>query len=228
MHIEIDRLIRSRRKTVGLMIAPDGTLTVRAPLRMPQAAIRGVVAQKAGWIEQKRAELRARGIRPERAYAEGESFFILGAPCALHYQVGISGARLTASHIPGAVGTLALPPCAPDEAKKRLTVWYQAQARGVFQDRIAIYAGKLGVVAPRLRLSSARGRWGSCSATGVNLVWRLVMAPLPVVDYVVAHELSHILRRDHSAAFWKEVERVYPDWRAQRKWLRDHGAELEV
>lgn len=226
MRIDIDRLIRSRRKTVGLTLAPDGTLTVRAPLRMPEYAIRGIVAQKAAWIEKKRAELRSRAPRPARAFVEGETFFVLGAPYALRY-ASISGVRLTAPDA-GAPGTLALAPCAPDEAMKRLTAWYQDAAREVFAQRITVYAKRLGVPVPRLRLSSARGRWGSCSATGVNLVWRLVMAPLPVVDYVVVHELAHILRRDHSAAFWKEVERVCPDWPIQRKWLKDHGAALEV
>jgi len=224
---EIDRLIRSRRRTVGLSITPEGALVVRAPLRMPEVSIRAVVAEKADWILRKQALARRRGAPPVHAYREGELFLYLGEPYAFHFDAGSPGVRLTSSIGPsGTAGTLTLPPCPPEEAKKRLAAWYQKEARQVFLARVAAYGPKLGVAPAAVRLSSAKGRWGSCSRTGVNLVWRLVMAPPAVIDYVVAHELAHMLHPDHSAAFWKEVERVFPGWKAQRKWLRDNGAQL--
>lgn len=221
--IHIDRLLRSARKTVGLSITPDAQLIVRAPKRLPLAAIHAVVAEKAGWILRKQAEVRARSAqRKTHAYAEGESFLLLGKTYALQYDANAKRAALSD-------GKLALPPCDPERARTLLTAWYQKQAREVFLGRIAYYAPLLKVQCGAIRLSGAQGRWGSCGPSGsVNLVWRLVMAPVEVIDYVVVHELAHIRRRDHSAAFWQEVARILPDYQKQRQWLKQNGAYLEV
>lgn len=78
-----------------------------------------------------------------------------------------------------------------------------------------------------LSLSSARTRWGSCSASGaIRLNWRLVQAPPHILDYVLAHELAHLVHMNHSAAFWSETERLFPHWRTARQWLKQHGDTL--
>lgn len=220
---EIDRLLRSKRKTVGLTITEEGLLVVRAPLRMPLAQIQQAVYGKSSWILQKQAEQLARMARKTpRTYAQGEVFFFLGEPYALRYQPGLS-------NIQTEEGSLTLPVCAPEEAKALLTDWYKRQARAVFYDRIQYYAPIMSVAPVTVRLSSARGRWGSCGpSNSLNLVWRLVMAPLSVIDYVVVHELAHIKRRDHSAAFWKVVQNILPHYQHARRWLKEHGAELEL
>lgn len=221
---EIDRLLRSKRKTVGLTITEEGLLVVRAPLRMPLAQIQRAVYGKSSWILQKQAEQLARMARkaPPHAYAQGEMFSFLGEPYALRYQPGFSSVQTEE-------GSLMLPVCAPEEAKRLLTDWYKRQARAVFHDRIQYYAPIMSVAPGTVRLSSARGRWGSCGpSNSINLVWRLVMAPLSVIDYVVVHELAHIKRRDHSAAFWKVVQHILPHYQHARRWLKEHGAELEA
>ena len=98
------------------------------------------------------------------------------------------------------------------------------KARTVFAERLALHAPRLGVAVPPLRLSSARTRWGSCSHHGgIVLNWRLVFMPLPVIDYVVCHELAHLKEMNHSPRFWSVVEQLCPDWRARRLELRQHG-----
>jgi predicted metal-dependent hydrolase len=88
-------------------------------------------------------------------------------------------------------------------------------------------APQIGVTYTRLRIGDQRTRWGSCSVRGtLSFNWRLVLAPLEVLDYVVVHELCHLSVPDHSQRFWRLVERHRPDWREQRAWLREHGAEL--
>jgi predicted metal-dependent hydrolase len=99
----------------------------------------------------------------------------------------------------------------------------------VISDRVKIFSDQYGFAPKRVRISSAKTRWGSCSPDGtLNFTWRLVMAPLDVVDYVVVHELVHLRVKDHSEKFWREVEKVLPEYRVQRTWLRTHGEKLTL
>ena len=99
--------------------------------------------------------------------------------------------------------------------------WLQRQARRIFEERCALFAGRLGVRMKRLTLSSAATRWGSASADGsIRLNWRLVHFGLPVIDYVVTHELAHLREMNHSAAFWEVVRPALPDFEAARGALR--------
>ena len=103
------------------------------------------------------------------------------------------------------------------QAARLIENWYKDQARQLFTQRLEYYAAKHNLHYRQVRLSSARTRWGSCGPNGtINLTWRLIMAPLATIDYVVAHELTHLEVRDHSARFWKRLEQIYPDYRTQR------------
>jgi predicted metal-dependent hydrolase len=122
---------------------------------------------------------------------------------------------------------LALTLClrSPDDAGRVLEKALRERARELFLARLAHYAALLGVAMPRLTLSAARTRWGSCSLkTGVRLNWRLIHFPLPVIDYVVAHELAHLREMNHSHRFWSIVEHLYPDYRAARDELKTLAA----
>ena len=110
-----------------------------------------------------------------------------------------------------------------------MTAWYRQQARHVFGKRCDQMARLLGLKYYRLRLSSARTRWGACSRQGtISLVWRLIMAPDRVIDYVILHELIHLRTHNHSKAFWAQVEAAMPDYQKQVKWLKEHGHELKI
>jgi predicted metal-dependent hydrolase len=110
------------------------------------------------------------------------------------------------------------------QIEKAVMEWYRHHAMTCFSERIVLYAHKLGVALPQLRLSRARTLWGSCNSRGiVHLNWRLIQKPLDLVDYVVAHELSHLIEMNHSKAFWQTVGSVYPGYAAARKKLRGVG-----
>jgi len=118
-------------------------------------------------------------------------------------------------------------PSATVDANQLLEKALREKARSLFVDRLALHAPRLGVAAPALRLSSARTRWGSCSHHGgISLNWRLIFMPLPVVDYVVCHELAHLKEMNHSPRFWSVVEQLCPDWRALRIELRQLGRQI--
>ena len=107
------------------------------------------------------------------------------------------------------------------QIEKSVMSWYRNRALTCFSERIAVYAPKLGVPLPTLRLSRAASLWGSCNARGVvRLNWRLIQMPLHLIDYVVAHELAHLIEMNHSAAFWQTVGCIYPGYREARKELK--------
>jgi predicted metal-dependent hydrolase len=113
---------------------------------------------------------------------------------------------------------------APAEVERIVGAWYRERALACFRERLQVYAPRLGLAPPALRLSDARTRWGSCSRRrGIRLNRRLVMFPLPLVDYVVTHELAHLVEMNHSPAFWRTVGRIYPDHRRARRELAALG-----
>ncbi len=105
----------------------------------------------------------------------------------------------------------------------------QRRAMALFNERLAFYAARMGCKTPPLGLSSARTRWGSCShAGGIRLNWRLIHLPLHLIDYVVAHEMAHLIEMNHSPAFWSEVEKLYPDWQAARDELKQRTTSIPI
>ncbi|MEL7609399.1 MAG: SprT family zinc-dependent metalloprotease [Bacillota bacterium] len=220
--VRIDRLLRCDRKSIGLVVERDGSLTVRAPKRAGMGAIDEAVRVKAEWILHKQEQSRGRLLmHPRHGYGEGERFEYLGALYPLALSSGAKGVALVG-------GGLVAPAGAADKIRDKVCVWYKLEARRVMEERLSLYCARMGVSCRAFRLSGARTRWGSCSASGgISLNWRLVAAPVNVIDYVVVHELSHLFYLDHSAAFWKTVEQALPDYRRLRAWLKEHQALLE-
>ncbi len=217
----IQRLIRSRRRSLALIVERDGSLTVRAPLHLKQAEIERFVRDKSDWIARKQAQL-ARHPQVTHHYQEGETFLYLGAAYPLQLVARFKeGLRFE--------GGFKLDSARQAEGEPLFTGWYRRQARKHIQARVAHYAGLHGFKPGKVRISSARTRWGSCSTKGtLSFTWRLVMAPEAVVDYVVVHELCHLKHLNHSKAFWAQVARILPDFKAQRAWLKTHGEQLQL
>ncbi|MFA5837370.1 MAG: SprT family zinc-dependent metalloprotease [Bellilinea sp.] len=219
----IDRIIRSRRKTVALIVTPEGHLEVRAPQRVSRDQIEDIVAQKANWILKNLERSRkASAAVNTRKLVEGARIWYLGASHPLHVSEH-STARVQFST------SFYLPKSALPKATDLLTAWYKNQARHLLTERTAYYARQFGLKYRSIRITSARTRWGSCSRlNALSFTWRLVMAPLEIIDYIVIHELAHILQKNHSRAFWEQVERMLPDYRSRRAWLKANGRLLDL
>ncbi len=221
-------LMRCRRKTIGMRIGSEG-LAVRIPSREPLNRVEAVLQKKAAWIVLKLDEWKNR--KPTGpVWCEGAVLPLLGEP----WRITISpagGVQMipVQDNTPVASGQLSLSLSLPSaitagEIETAVMAWYRAEAMTCFQERIALYARRLGVTLPQLRLSRARTLWGSCNSRGlIHLNWRLIQKPLDLVDYVVAHELSHLIEMNHSKAFWRIVESIYPNCTAARKRLRNIG-----
>ncbi len=221
--MKIDQIIRTRRKTIALMIDPQGRLIVRAPLRTSEARIRAIVAQKQAWIEQKQ-QLARQNRRPEGAqrFVEGREFYYLGQ----RYPLTIVERRRPLLRLNGRF-ELARPALA--DAERVFEHWYREQARTLLAERAAGLAERFGFRFQRLSITGARTRWGSCGARGsLNFTWRLVMAPQKVIDYVIIHELAHLRIRNHSLKFWELVQSLMPDYRQSRDWLKHNGHQLDL
>jgi predicted metal-dependent hydrolase len=219
--MEIDRLIRSKRKTMTLIIERDGTLTVRAPVRVSRAQIESFVQQKENWIDRARQKIKAAEVFPKQ-YVDGEKFLFLGSSFDL---------KLVKPQRPSLKfdGEFRLSNTAQKRGESIFTRWYKDRAFEIITERVAKFSEQYDFAPKQLKITSARTRWGSCSPNGgLNFSWRLVMAPLDVIDYVVIHELAHLRVKNHSRKFWKLVESVLPGYKVQRKWLREHGEKLTL
>jgi predicted metal-dependent hydrolase len=219
-------LMRCRRRTIGMRIDRSG-LTVRIPVRETLQWVESVLQNRADWIVTKLVEWKNK--KPSGpAWEEGSVFPLLGTPWRVTVTPTGTVSMVPQETVAGIEETqlrLSLPSLLTAQQIERAVMdWYHHHALECFSKRMTLYAQKLGVALPQLRLSNARTLWGSCHSRGViRLNWRLIQKPLDLVDYVVAHELSHLIEMNHSAAFWRTVKRVYPDYKAARKRLRTLG-----
>jgi hypothetical protein len=229
-HVVAYELKRARRRTIGFVVGLEG-LAVSAPRWVSQADIEQALREKADWILRKLHEQRERSRRLASARVEwrdGTCVPFLGEPVIVVLDPRVAGAVLNsdAAGLPGVPKLtlhVGLPQsAAPAQIRDAVQSWLQRQAGRVFEERCALYAPRLRVRVRRLTLSSAATRWGSASADGsIRLNWRLVHFALPVIDYVVAHELAHLREMNHSPAFWDVVRSVMPDYEAARGALKD-------
>ena len=219
--VKIDRLVRSRRKTVAIIVEHSGDLVVRAPLRTSKAQIEEFVAHKAKWIARKQAQARKQQDQwqPHR-YEDGEPFYYLGKT----YPLALVERRRPPLAL-DLTGNFTLDRARQAEGEQIFTAWYREQARILLAERVEEYAGRGGLGKPvGLRITGARTRWGSCGSKGrINFTLRLVMTPLPMIDYVAVHELAHLKELNHSKAFWALVKGVLPDYKSRDRWLKDNG-----
>ena len=227
--MKIDKLIRSRRKSISLMIEPDGQLLVRAPLWLPQADIQRFVDEHAAWVKEKRSYLEAHPQPVKHRFNSGEVFYFLGQPVRLE-RIKQPASRQPLRFLPAAEGTQAVfKLAAPNQARaaELLIAWYKAQTRQICTQRVTAFASQYGFEYAHLRISSARTRWGSCSSRGtLSLTWRLVCLPPEMIDYVILHELVHTIERNHGAKFWERLQTLQPDCKERRAWIKKYGPSL--
>jgi predicted metal-dependent hydrolase len=224
----------ARRRSIGFSIGLEG-LSVRAPRWVRRADVDEALLERGDWILAKLAEQQQRNQRLEAArvqWREGASLPFLGEPVVMVIDPRVAGAVLQADApadgpglpgVPRRVLRVGLPhDASAKQLRDAVQGWLQRQARRVFEERCAHFAPRLNVRVKRLSLSSAATRWGSASSDGsIWLHWRLVHFTLPVIDYVVAHELAHLREMNHSRAFWDHVRSVVPDYQRARRLLDD-------
>ena len=215
---------RAKRRTIGFVVGPDG-LTVRAPKWTPMFEVEAALQEKALWILRKLADTQERHARREEAridWRDGVSLPYLGDTLTValdpSHDFVAAGAQLDDD-----VLRVGLPKTATaQQIRDAVQAWLMRQAQATFKQRLDHFAPLLQVQWRKLSLSNAGTRWGSARIDGsIRLNWRLIHFRPPVIDYVVAHELSHLRVMDHSAQFWDTVRTVVPDYASLRGQLKD-------
>ncbi len=222
--MNIDRIVRSRRKTVALYVRSDGSLEVRAPLRLSKAVIQAFVDSKTDWIARQRSKANSQSTtKPTNGYAHGAHLWLLGRVLTLE----ISTDHLRRIKVEG--NRLVAPARLQPNMESALIAWYRTEARRIITALTEYFSNQNGLRHNGIRINSARSRWGSCGSTNhLNFPYRLIMAPLEIIDYVVVHELVHTAVRNHGPAFWARLAEILPDYRLRRKWLRANGRLLDL
>jgi predicted metal-dependent hydrolase len=220
----------ARRRSIGFTVSPQG-LRVSAAPGVGVGEIHAALQAKAAWIVRKLTQVQQVHQQAQAArwaWADGSVLPYLGGSLTLRLDETARGAKLDAGASLGCealVLRLGLSPVASgDTVRVPVQRWLQKQGLPLFSARCKHFAPLLGVQPTRLGLSNARTRWGSASSSGaIRLNWRLIHFPVSTIDYVVVHELAHLLEMNHSPRFWSLVERVLPGYEAERQHLRQQS-----
>ncbi len=221
--MEIKKVIRSKRKTISLQVSDNAALIVRAPFEVSDEIINRIILKHKNWIKRKRAEIQTRDRNfAKKEYVNGEGLLYLGNYCRLrlvenqkiplNFENGFFLSKEYLAH-----------------AKEIFIDWYREKAYEKISERVKWYAQKRGFKYNKINITNAQKRWGSCSCrNNLNFSWRLIMAPLPVVDYVIVHELVHLDEKNHSRAFCNKVKMLITDYKKHQEWLKRNGHLLRL
>jgi len=222
------KLFRSHRKTISLKITPQAEIIVRAPHRVSKVEIDRLVASKSSWIEKHLVTARQREkVRESFAVDYGDAVQLRGADIPITarpgsrigYSEGSEDGEQTCFYMP--------PGLPPGEIKRCAAEIYKLAAKNHLPQRTHYFANIMGIKPVRVGITSAKTRWGSCSTEKrINYSWRLMMASDDIIDYVIVHELAHILEFNHPGQFWATVASVLPDYKQRRERLKELQRKL--
>lgn len=211
---------RSFRNSISLHITRDGEIVVRAPHLIPNSVINAFLKQKESWILATLQKVHKRQPRGKK-YKEGERFYYLGLERSLRFYNG--------TEIKVEEEELLFPKALEFRIQKELHQWFQEKAREKIMQRLEFHSQKMQTSYSHLLFSDTKSKWGTCFPdNSLQFNWRLIMAPLLVLDYVIIHELAHTTEKNHSASFWRRVGRFTPAYKQHRKWLQEYGHVLQV
>ncbi len=223
---------RPQRKTATICVKPDCSVRILVPVALPEEKIVELVEKKSKWVNKKIEHFQElqRNHKVKR-YVSGETFSYLGRKYRLKvvadhfsHDVKLKNGRFIVHVLPESSGEVRA-----HIVREQLIKWYWEHAAIQFKNKTRQYANQMNLFPISVGVKGYKSRWGSCHSDGrIYYNWRLIMAPHRVVDYVVVHELSHLVHGNHSKKFWKLVGTVIPDFHEQKRWLRIHGAGLEV
>ncbi|WP_017091471.1 M48 family metallopeptidase [Vibrio splendidus] len=216
----------SRRKTASIKV-DEGEVIIVVPKLLERDKIDKLLASKHQWIVEKIAQYQTASPATMREYVSGESLPYLGR----NYRLKVLKGDLAPTKLLNGRITVTVPDPSTQThyIRRALTNWYKRHADKKIREKVRRYESLVGVETGVVRTKEFKSRWGSCTPYGdLEFNWVIVMAPNRVVDYVVVHELCHLIHHDHSPQFWKEVERVMPDYKEHKEWLRGNAQNLII
>jgi predicted metal-dependent hydrolase len=230
-HTKIKYEIRrgKRKKTIALLVQPNTSVIVLSPQFLSEVKIKQIVLKKAKWIIQKQDKIKKIRVDiPKKEFVSGESFPYLGRQYRLKITRADTGENAPYKLIGGRF-VIEIDRKSEDKnlsghVRKKLAEWYRARAEEKIYERICKYAELLGKYPKKIMIRDQQRRWGSCSHSGIlRYNWKIIMAPLSVLDYVIVHELCHLIFKNHSEKFWNKLGSIVPDYKKKRQWLKENS-----
>jgi predicted metal-dependent hydrolase len=216
---------KRRRRTISLQIKEDGKIVICAPHHTPKWEIEKFIKEKQLWINNKISEKEKQIREVQKTFLSGERFLYLGE----WYPLEIHEVDHTEPPLRLSSGKFIVNKDHMEEARDLFIRWYKGEAKEKIVGRIDYYSHRLHLFPKAMRITNARSRWGSCSRDNrLSFSWRMIMASLTVIDYVLIHELVHIREKNHSKRFWTTLESILPDYKRQRLWLKENGHLLQL
>lgn len=223
------QLTYKKRKTMGIYIDVYGNVELRVPRDTSDQGIADLLESKWSWIVRKQTEMkeRTKGFK-EKTYQEGEEFLYLGK----HYPITIQedGASKKASIIfEEDILKITVPIRDEELLKKLMTKFYKQQCKRLVETRIRVYQSNFKVKPKSIKINGNKKNWGTCNTLReLTFNWKLAMAPLDVIDYVVIHEMCHMVHMNHDRSFWRLVGKYMPDYEAKQDWLKHSHWKMVV
>ncbi len=224
MKVEIDKLIRTNRHTIGIEINQVGELIVRAPLKCSNKEINSFIAQKWRWIlkHQRTMKERVKNIN-HLNFVDGETLYYLGEK----HQLKI--AKKAIKPLDFENGIFYLNDGYVEYGREVFIYWFKREAKTYITKRVDEFSRIYGFEYHEVKITRALKRWGSCTRSGnLNFTWRLIMTPPEVIDYIIIHELAHLKQMNHSKNYWQIVEAIMPSFQLQEKWLTENGHKMII
>ncbi len=210
------KIIKSVRRTISLTVSPKGELVVKAPIFISEKQIQNFIQEKREWIVKALNHVQTRTVKP-KSYQQGEEFIYLGK--ILKLNIG----NFNQTSVDLEKGLLNFPAVKLFRIKKELEVWYQKEAIKVITAQVEYFSKQMKTQYKNLKFSDTSSKWGTCFPdNSLQFNWRLIMAPLMVLNYVVIHELSHTIEKNHGKNFWGRVSFQTPAYKQHNKWLKNN------
>ncbi len=214
--------IRPRRQHPAIQVNSRKQVTVLLPVGFSSTEADALVRKKADWILK---QLRKPSLPPKR-FVSGERFFLGGTGYRLRVVEESNGRANVWIDDANLIVSTSGPP-SPDSVRSTLIQWFRIHAEKRLYERMSHYQSLTGIDVRQIKIGEYKSRWGFCREDGVIAFnWRIVQAPLGVIDYLVVHELAHRHHPHHQPSFWRMVDAILPGYAVHRQWLRQHGAEL--
>ena len=218
IHMNPNKIIRSKRKTLSLTINENAELIIRAPKRLSIEKIQDFINEKENWINRKKRLIEN---QIKDVTSNHNKLLYLGNLFPINVQQNASkelfftGEEFIANSIE------------PDSLSLSIKKWYKNKFKEIALPRVAYFANKHNLMVNQVRIKNQKTMWGSCSSkNNINLNYLLLMAPMGVIDYVIVHELVHTIHRNHSTDFWDSVESIMPEFQEHKRWLKKNGYKL--
>ena len=222
-------VVHSKRRTLTIAVESSACVVVRAPMTLPAQKILEIVEQKADWINNKLAFWqKAQDEKREREIAQGKSLLYLGKYYPLQLEV-ISGLKKGSVRLEDEKIIVQTSDAKTERIEKALNKWYREKAQELITQRVLYYGRFFDGKPSAVQIKEQKKRWGSCTYDNKLLFnWRCIMARPKALDYVVVHEMSHMVQKNHSPAFWQIVETILPEYKLEKKWLKENVINMDL